>query len=93
MASNNPEAEEVSRVNKLLQIKDLAWSRQLEKAVSGFCLFSVFFFFPNHVVPPLVYFFIQPIPYLINRDLKILPSLFGTPVVSSGITKSELAMC
>ena len=34
MASNDPEAEEVSRVNKLLQIEDLAWSRQLEKAVS-----------------------------------------------------------
>ena len=34
MASNTPEAEEVSRVNKLLQIEDLAWSRQLEKAVS-----------------------------------------------------------
>ena len=33
MASNNPEVEEVSRVNKLLQIEDLAWSRQLEKAV------------------------------------------------------------
>ena len=34
MATNNPEAEEVSRVNKLLQIEDLAWTRQLEKAVS-----------------------------------------------------------
>ena len=34
MASTNPEAEEVSRVNKLLQIEDLAWSRQLEKAES-----------------------------------------------------------
>ena len=34
MASTNPEVEEVSRVNKLLQIEDLAWSRQLEKAVS-----------------------------------------------------------
>ena len=35
MASNNPEAEEVYRVNKLLQIEELAWSKQLEKAVSG----------------------------------------------------------
>ena len=34
MATNNPEAEEVSRVNKLLQIEDLAWTRQLKKAVS-----------------------------------------------------------
>ena len=34
MATNNPEAEEVSRVNKLLQIEDLAWTRQLEKAVN-----------------------------------------------------------
>ena len=36
MATNNAEAEEVSRVNKLLQIEDLVWSKQLEKAVSGF---------------------------------------------------------
>lgn len=33
MATSTPVAEEVSRVNKLLQIEDLAWSRQLEKAV------------------------------------------------------------
>ena len=39
MASNTPEAEEVSRVNKLLQIEDLAWSRQLEKAVSVWIFF------------------------------------------------------
>ena len=34
MATNNPEAEEVSRVNNLLQIEDLVWTRQLKKAVS-----------------------------------------------------------
>ena len=37
MASNAPtDADEVSRVNKLLQIEDLVWRKQLEKAVSGF---------------------------------------------------------
>ena len=37
MASKAPtEAEEVSRVNKLLQIEDLVWQKQLEKAVGGF---------------------------------------------------------
>ena len=37
MASKVPtEAEEVSRVNKLLQIEDLVWKKQLEKAVGGF---------------------------------------------------------
>ena len=34
MATNNPEAEEVSRLNNLLQIEDLVWTRQLKKAVS-----------------------------------------------------------
>ena len=37
MASKVPtEAEEVSQVNKLLQIEDLVWKKQLEKAVGGF---------------------------------------------------------
>ena len=37
IASKAPtEAEEVSRVNKLLQIEDLVWQKQLEKAVGGF---------------------------------------------------------
>ena len=43
MASTTPEAEEVSRVNKLLQIEDLAWSRQLEKAVSTLILSLPYF--------------------------------------------------
>ena len=44
MASKVPtEAEEVSRVNKLLQIEDLVWKKQLEKAVGGF--YIIFFFF------------------------------------------------
>ena len=34
MAASKPEAEEVSQVNRLLQIEDLAWSKQLEKVVS-----------------------------------------------------------
>ena len=46
MATNNPEAEEVSRVNKLLQIEDLAWSKQLEKAVSGFLYLNSLYPFP-----------------------------------------------
>ena len=68
MASNNPEAEEVSRVNKLLQIEDLAWSRQLEKAVSGFSLFLVFLF--DHVAPLCI--LVQPIPNLFYRGLGTL---------------------
>ena len=57
MASNTPEAEEVSRVNKLLQIEDLAWSRQLEKAVSVWIFFfldlDVSFYCGVQLVPPL----------------------------------------
>ena len=66
MASNNPEGEEVSQVNKLLQIKDLAWSKQLEKAVSGFSYFG-FPFIPNHVVPFVPFI---PIPYLLRQGFK-----------------------
>ena len=47
MATNNPEAEEVSRVNKLLQIEDLVWSKQLEKVVSGFLYLNSLYPFPN----------------------------------------------
>ena len=55
MASNTPEAEEVSRVNKLLQIEDLAWSRQLEKAVSVwiFLDLDVSFYCGVQLVSPL----------------------------------------
>ena len=53
MASNNPEAEEVCRVNKLLQIEDLAWRKQLEKVVSGFSLLE----FPSPI--PILF-----IPYI-----------------------------
>ena len=49
MASNNPEAEEVSQVNKLLQIEDLAWRKQLEKAVSGFSVLQ----FPSPIPHPV----------------------------------------
>ena len=43
MASKvSTEAEEVSRVNKLLQIEDLVWRKQLEKAVGGF--YTIFWF-------------------------------------------------
>ena len=56
MASNTPEAEEVSRVNKLLQIEDLVWSRQLEKAVSVwiFLDLDVSFYCGVQLVFPLV---------------------------------------
>ena len=55
MASKVPtEAEEVSRVNKLLQIEDLVWKKQLEKAVGGF--YIIFFFFSvTRALFPLIY--------------------------------------
>ena len=42
MTSKAPtDADEVSRVNKLLQIEDLVWRKQLEKAVSGFYIILI----------------------------------------------------
>ena len=58
MASKVPtEAEEVSRVNKLLQIEDLVWKKQLEKAVGGFYIIFFFFFFfsVTRALFPLIY--------------------------------------
>ena len=53
MASKVPtEAEEVSRVNKLLQIEDLVWKKQLEKAVGGF---YIIFFSVTRALFPLIY--------------------------------------
>ena len=54
MASKVPtEAEEVSRVNKLLQIEDLVWKKQLEKAVGGF--YIIFGFSVTRALSPLIY--------------------------------------
>ena len=54
MASKVPtEAEEVSRVNKLLQIEDLVWKKQLEKAVGGFDI--IFGFSVTRALFPLIY--------------------------------------
>ena len=54
MASKVPtEAEEVSRVNKLLQIEDLVWKKQLEKAVGGF--YIIFGFSVTRALFPLIY--------------------------------------
>ena len=83
MASHNPEAEEVSRVNKLLQIEDLAWSRQLEKAVSDFLLliFLILFYSINAC------FLLLHISFYLYRDSEIPVFLSGMPAVSCEITK------
>ena len=78
MASNKPEAEEVSRVNKLLQIEDLAWRKQLEKAVSGFSLLE----FPSPLPHPVYSIHLKGCSLFHDRDSETPPSPCGIQAAS-----------
>ena len=78
MASNNPEAEEVSRVNTLLQIEDLAWRKQLEKAVSGFSLLE----FPSPIPHPVYSIYLNGCSLFHDRVLETTPSPCGMQAAS-----------
>ena len=78
MASNNPEAEEVYRVNKLLQIEDLAWRRQLEKAVCGLSLLE----FPSPIPHPVHSIHLNGCSLFHDRVLETPPSPSGMQAAS-----------